>query len=152
MPTVVSTEASRPAVAVTDNRAPMPHRGSSAPHVPVVPIGYGLLGAGIVALLDRMRRAQQRLRPAGLRIALPEGDLVELERGLRIASDPGSADWIDLSLRLLSVTVRRGDWRLPVVSAVRLRDDVVEIVLRPTSQFSFPLLPSSPDQMARVGC
>jgi hypothetical protein len=112
-----------------------------------VPIGYGILGAGIVALLDRMRRAQQRLRPAGLRIALPEGDLVELERGLRISSDPGSADWIDLSLRLLSVTIRRNQLEPPIVSAVRLRDNAVEIMFDPKSQLLLALSPfeSGPD-------
>ncbi len=125
----------------TTSRAPEKDRGSSGRHIPVAPIGYGLLGAGIVALLDRMRRAQQRLRPTGLRIALPEGDLVELERGLRISSDPGSADWIDLSLRLLSVTVRRERLETPVVSAVFLRPNAVEIVLDPSSPLSSPPLP-----------
>ncbi len=117
------------------------HHHSEVPHVPIAPIGYGLLGAGIVALLDRMRRAQQRLRPTGLRIALPEGDLVELERGLRISSDPGSADWIDLSLRLLSVTVRRNQLEPPSVSAVRLRENAVEIIFDPKNPVSLPPLP-----------
>ncbi len=108
--------------------------GSSGPHVPIVPIGFGLLGAGIVALLERMRRAQQRHRPEGLRIALPEGDLVELERGLRVGADSGAADWVDLSLRLLSASVRRGHLESPVVSAVLLRDDVVEVLLHHPDQ------------------
>jgi DNA-binding SARP family transcriptional activator len=121
--------------------APITHHDSNhpgLPHIPVAPIGYGLLGAGIVALLERMRRAQHRLRPTGLRIALPEGDLVELERGLRISADPGSVDWIDLSLRLLSVTVRRNHLEPPVISAVRLRDNSVEIMFDPTSKLSLP--------------
>jgi len=123
---------------------PPVHRGSSAPHLPVAPIGYGLLGAGIVAILDRMRRAQQRLRPAGLRIALPEGDLAELERGLRAAADPGSADWVDLSLRLLSVVVQRSQSAIPEVSAVRLRDEAVEIILDPTGRRSQAPAPFEP--------
>ena len=134
----------RPNVTTATGRAT--HHGSS-PHIPVVPIGFGLLGAGIVALLERMRRAQHRLRPTGLRIALPEGDLVELERGLRIAADPGSADWIDLSLRLLSVTVRRHQLEALVVSAVRLRQSAVEIMFDPASRLSLPPSPfeSGPD-------
>ncbi len=112
-------------------------RGTGAPHLPVAPIGYGLMGAGIVALLDRMRRAQQRLRPTGLRIALPKGDLAELERGLRVAADPGSADWVDLSLRLLAVTVQRGQVPIPAISAVRLQSDLVEIVLDAPGPASF---------------
>ncbi len=108
-------------------------RGPSGPHVPILPIGFGLLGAGIVALLDRMRRAQQRLRPEGLRIALPEGDLIELERGLRLGADSGAADWVDLSMRLLSANVRRGMLETPIISAVLLRDDVVEVILQTES-------------------
>jgi len=96
---------------------------------PIEAIGFGLLGAGIVALLDRMRRTQQRLRPTGLRIALPEGELAQLEHGLRVGSNPGSAEWIDLSLRLLSVIVRRHGITPPPVWAVRLRDDAVELLL-----------------------
>ena len=117
-------------------------RGSSGPHVPILPIGFGLLGAGIVTLLERMRRAQQRLRSEGLRIALPEGDLVELERGLRVGADSGAADWIDLSLRLLSASVRRSHLESPVVSAVLLRDDVVEVILR--DPIPFPPSPFEP--------
>lgn len=132
------------------NRAPLlstgirdveSRHGPSGPHIPVAPIGYGILGAGIVGLLDRMRRAQQRNRGVGLRIALPEDDLVELERGLRIAADPGSAEWIDLSLRLLSVSLRREDLEAPAVSAVVLRDDAVEIVLDPTRSLPPPPSP-----------
>jgi DNA-binding SARP family transcriptional activator len=115
-------------------RAPAVRHSSAPPHVPIGPIGYGLLGAGVVALLDRMRRVQQRHRPTGLRIALPEGDLVELERGLRIAADTGSTDWIDLALRLLAVTVQRSQVETPSVLAVRLRDDAIEIVLDATSR------------------
>jgi DNA-binding SARP family transcriptional activator len=140
--TSVRTEDVHPSTADSlSSVVPAAQHHSQAPHVPLAPIGYGLLGAGIVALLDRMRRAQQRLRPTGLRIALPEGDLVELERGLRISSDPGSADWIDLSLRLLSVTVRRNQLEPPVVSAVRLRENAVEIMFDPKTPVSLPTLP-----------
>lgn len=118
--------------------------GVPGPHIPVTPIGYGLLGAGVVSLLDRMRRAQQRKRPAGLRIALPDGDLIELERGLRIAADPGAVDWVDLSLRLLAVAVRRNHRDTPLVSAVCLREDVVEIMFDPSSEPSLPPPPFEP--------
>lgn len=140
-PRVRGDDTNPPAVASTAGRSVESGRVSPGPHLPVAPIGYGLLGAGIVALLDRMRRTQQRHRSSGLRIALPEGDLMELERGLRIAADPGSADWVDLSLRLLSVSRRRGELEIPVVSAVLLREDAVEIVLDPTRSFPAPPSP-----------
>jgi len=107
----------------------------------VAPIGYGLLGAGIVAILDRMRRAQQRQRPTGLRIALPEGDLVELERGLRIGADQDSVEWVDLSLRLASVVVRQNQIVPPSVLAVRLSDEAVELILDCGDQVGDPPTP-----------
>ncbi len=147
-PMTLDDHSNRQISASTPSRDLGNERERSGSHVPVAPIGYGLLGAGIVALLDRMRRAQQRNRALGLRIALPEGDLTELERGLRIATDPGSADWVDLSIRLLSVTRRRGDLEIPAVSALLLRDDAVEIVLDPTRSCPAPPPPfeAGPDK------
>ncbi len=103
-------------------------------HVPVEPIGFGLLGAGIVALIDRMRRAQQRLRPTGLRIALPSADVADLERGLRLTADPGAVEWVDLALRLLSVLVRRNSMSPPSVVGLRVRPDDIELMLDRTKQ------------------
>ena len=103
------------------------HRASPA-RVPIAPIGFGILGAGIIALLDRMRRAQQRRRPTGLRIALPGADVAELERGLRLAADSGSAEWVDLGLRLLSTLVRRHRLTTPHVAVVRVRPDAIEFI------------------------
>jgi len=133
--TTAVSENGHPDAQKTDARvAPgreVPGREAAPRGVPVLPIGYGLLGAGVVALLDRMRRAQQRRRLSGLRIALPQGDVVELERGLRLAADQGAAEWINLSLRLLSVMVRRAKGPPPPVMAVRLREDAVELLLDP---------------------
>jgi LysM domain len=137
-PMIRGDDPNRPAFASIPSRSLESRKEPPGPHVPAAPIGYGLLGAGIVALLDRMRRAQQRNRASGLRIALPEGDLAELERGLRIAADPGSADWVDFTLRLLSVCRRRGDLETPTISALLLRDDVVQIVLDPTCPCATP--------------
>ncbi|HUA95083.1 MAG TPA: LysM peptidoglycan-binding domain-containing protein [Acidimicrobiales bacterium] len=125
------------------------HRSTGAPrgdgsHLPVEPIGYGLIGAGIVALLDRLRRVQQRRRPAGLRIALPEGDLVELERGLRVSADNEAAAWIDRSLRMLSAAVRRGHLHPPQILAVRLTEEVVELWLDPAGPAQACIAPFEP--------
>jgi hypothetical protein len=61
-----------------------------------------------------------------------------------MAADPGSVDWIDLSLRLLSVTVRRGQLEPPAVWAVRLRDSAVEILIDAKSRHSLPPPPFEP--------
>lgn len=66
-----------------------------------MPIGVGVLGAGVLALLARMRRAQQRHRRPGRRIALPTGDLATLEAGLHLTDDPGAAHCVELAVRLL---------------------------------------------------
>lgn len=60
--------------------------------IPVGPIGYGILGAGIVTLLERLRRVQRRHRPTGLRIALPEADLAGLEQRIRMDADDDAAN------------------------------------------------------------
>lgn len=134
----------------TGHRAPPASNvGTGLPVAPVVPIGYGLLGAGAVALLDRMRRAQQRRRPRGLRIALPDGDLAELERGLRVAVDRGSVDWIDLSLRYLSLLVQRESVEPPSVLAVRLRDEAIEFLLETDLVGSDPPAPFERDGTGR---
>ncbi len=101
--------------------------------VPFRSLGYGILGAGVITLLDRMRRVQRRHRTRGLRIALPEGDLAELERRLRAGSDPEGVEAIDLGLRALVVNCLRSDVMPPRVTMIRLRDRTMEIVLDPAS-------------------
>lgn len=99
-------------------------------HVPVVPIGSGVLGAAVVLLVDRMRRAQQRRRPEGLRVSLPDADIRELEGGLRAGADLSLLRDVQGALRLLWATVAR-DGPPPPLVAARLGGDQVEFVLDP---------------------
>ena len=126
----VAPEGIRVATSSVPGHGPDQHR---SPPFPVVPVGYGLLGAGVVALLDRMRRAQQRRRPEGLRIALPSADLADLERGLRASADHGAVEWIDLALRLLVALARRHNAEPPAVWGVRLGEHSVEVLIDPAS-------------------
>jgi DNA-binding SARP family transcriptional activator len=107
------------------------HRGAP---VPIVPIGYGVLGAVVIAVIDRMRRAQQRHRRSGLRITLPDSDLAELERGLRLGADPEAVEWVDLGQRLLSSRTlgNSGSTPPPRIVAVRLRTDALELLIDPS--------------------
>jgi hypothetical protein len=50
--------------------------------------GGGLLAAGVVATLARLRRVQQHRRRHGRRIKLPTGDAAGIEMGLRAAQAP----------------------------------------------------------------
>lgn len=122
-----------------------PTEANDAPHpaapLPIAPIGYGVLGAGVIALLERMRRVQRRYRPNGLRIALPDGDLVALERRLRVDSDPDGLEIIDLGLRALVVHSLRCEMPPPQAALVRLGDDALEIVLDPGSVHGKPPAP-----------
>jgi DNA-binding SARP family transcriptional activator len=95
--------------------------------IPVGPIGYGVLGAGVVALLEGLRRAQRRHRPAGLRIALPDAELAELEHRLRTGADAEAASWIDLGMRSLLVASRRSGVEPARFDFVRLTEDALEI-------------------------
>jgi DNA-binding SARP family transcriptional activator len=95
-----------------------------------------VLGASVIGVLERMRRAQQRRRSTGLRIALPEQELAHLERGLRVGADDEAVEWIDLAQRLLATRARSifqlhatPSFGLPRTIAVRLCPDVVELLL-----------------------
>ncbi len=113
---------------LTDSSLRGRHATSS---VPLGMIVYGILGAGVIALLERMRRVQRRYRRNGLRIALPDDDLVALERRLRADSDPEGADIIDFGLRALVVYSLRRAMAPPLAALVRLGDQALQITLDP---------------------
>jgi DNA-binding SARP family transcriptional activator len=98
-------------------------------NVPLAPFGYGLLGAGVVMIINRLRRAQQRHRPVGRRIALPDDDLIGAEQLLRSSADYSAADWIDACLRILVASCRRHGRRPPNVVAVRVFEQATELIL-----------------------
>jgi DNA-binding SARP family transcriptional activator len=112
--------------------ARLEHRRSASPRetppaIPLDLVGYSVLGAGVVILLDRMRRVQRRHRPTGLRIALPVEDLVALERRLRVEADPMAMDAIDLGLRALVVLSQRAGQSPPALTAIRLGEHRLEV-------------------------
>jgi len=120
---------------------------SRAP-LPLGVIEYGVLGAGVVALLEKLRRVQRRHRPGGMRIALPESDLAALERRLRIEADPEGVDIIDLGLRALVTLSLRCGVMPPLATVVRLGDHALEIVLDPISASRLPPQPFTSDPQA----
>jgi len=117
-------------------------------NVPAGAIAYGVLGAGVIALLERLRRVQRRHRPVGMRIALPDDDLVLLERRLRIDSDPEGVEIIDLGLRALVVHCLRCGMTPPQAALVRLRDHALEVVLDAGSTSRVPPAPFTADSRA----
>jgi DNA-binding SARP family transcriptional activator len=84
-----------------------------------------------------------------MRIALPQGDLAQLERRLRVESDPEGVEVIDLGLRALVVSCRRYEVMPPRLTLVRLGDHSLEIMLDPSSESRVPPPPftTSPSSM-----
>jgi DNA-binding SARP family transcriptional activator len=105
---------------------------------PVTPIEYGILGAGVILVLDRMRRARQRHVPQGVRISLPKGELADLERGLRSAADRPLLSSVDIGIRLLAELVANGACSWPPLVAVRCRPDLLELVMDPIPALNPP--------------
>ncbi len=99
------------------------------PAPPVVPVGAGVVGAGVVRLLDRMRRVQQRYRPEGSYIRLPERDLSGFEQRLRVGDGWVLTHQVETAIRQLAASVSVRQDELPQVLGVRVHSEVIELVL-----------------------
>ena len=97
--------------------------------VPVMPVGGGIVGAGVVSLLERMRRAQQRHRDEGTYIRLPDRSEREFEQRLRIGDGLAITHEVDGSLRLLAqvLVASRSDVR--EVKGIKVHAEVIEVVM-----------------------
>jgi nucleoid-associated protein YgaU len=73
----------------------------------VLLVGAGLLAAGAIATLDRIRRAKLRRRQPGQRIVLPKGSLARTEQRVRGLADADTADLLDVVLRSLVAACER---------------------------------------------
>ena len=101
-------------------------RGGEAP-LPLV--GAALLGAGVVTLLERMRRTQQRRRVEGGLIRLPDAKRTHMERRLRRGDGKSTADSVDVALKLFTrVCVGQGG-PPPLVHGVEVHADGIELIL-----------------------
>jgi nucleoid-associated protein YgaU/DNA-binding SARP family transcriptional activator len=80
--------------------------------------GAGLVAAGVIATLDRLRRSRQRRRQPGQRIRLPDGDLAATEQRVRGLADPATADLLDTALRSLAATCLENGREVPNIPLV----------------------------------
>jgi len=113
------------------DRADTPDRAK--PVVPVTPVALaigGLLAAGILTTVARLRRRQQRYRQPGRRLRLPVGAAARTERHLRAAAEPESAKLLDIALRAMAAGIHRAGLAPPTVEAVQLGPATLEILLR----------------------
>ncbi len=112
--------------------------------------GGGLLAGGALAVLLARRRTQLRARRSGRTIASTPAELLTAEAILRSTGSAGgvSARFLDRALRDLSSRLARMGAALPEVSAVRLGDDRLELLLAspPAGQPPVPWTEDGPRQ------
>jgi DNA-binding SARP family transcriptional activator len=96
---------------------------------PLPLVGAGLLGAGLVTLLERMRRTQQRRREHGGLIRLPDPRRGEMERLLRIGEGRGTVLAIDAVLKgFRRACIDRG-MPVPLVRGVEVHASEIELLV-----------------------
>jgi len=90
--------------------------------------GLGLLAAGVVALMNRLRAQRLRRRRPGVRPAAPPPETADVERSLRAAADIEATDLISLALRAMAADLI-GTGELPVIVGVNVDDAALTVLL-----------------------
>ncbi|MEL7975192.1 LysM peptidoglycan-binding domain-containing protein [Isoptericola sp. F-RaC21] len=134
-----------------DSRADSLHAGDDAGLSDRAPWrvagGWGLgalLAAGVVGLVARRRRDQQRRRLPGQSVPLPSGEEAAFEHEARSLADPLSVERVDVALRALARQCADARRPLPVLRAVRLGEATVELYLAAPAELAAPWGASDP--------
>jgi DNA-binding SARP family transcriptional activator/LysM repeat protein len=137
---------STPAPTTTAPQPPATTLGGhpTAAPVPTSVLAVGaLLAAGVLAVLGRLRRRQQRHRQPGRRITLPTGPAADTERQLRAAAEPEAAHYLDLALRAMAAAVHHAGLPAPAVDAVELGPtELVLLLAEPAPAAPPPFAPA----------
>jgi len=96
--------------------------------------GGGLLAAGFLVALARLRIRQRRRRPTGGRMPRPTPELVKHEVHLRVLAETDDREFLDLALRSLSFlrsqeSAGQPTRHPPEIHAARLTPDALELFL-----------------------
>jgi len=91
--------------------------------------GLGILAAGLVALLRRLRGVQLRHRRPGTIPTPPPADTVEIETAIRAAAAPDSTEFIDIALRAMARDVIDVHAPAPEVVGVHLSAEKLRLLL-----------------------
>lgn len=91
--------------------------------------GLGILAAGIVALLRRLRTTQLRHRPAGTIPTSPPPDTARTEAMIRTAAAPTATEFIDAALRAMAHDVIAAHIPPPQVVGVHLSTEKLRLLL-----------------------
>ena len=96
--------------------------------------GAGLLAASTFLVLRQLRRRQFRYRASGRAIAGPARQHMPLEKVLVTDGFAGvrDVDFIDRALRALAADLVHTDGRLPGITAARLTEQHLDLVLAET--------------------
>ena len=106
------------------------HRPRSAR--PIIDIGLPLLAAGgLIATLDRLRRAQQRRRNTGETVPKPPAAAEPVERKARAIAADDAGVWVDTTLRFLAAQLQHRPGTPPAILGVRAGPLGVEVLLDP---------------------
>ncbi|MGH9026967.1 MAG: LysM peptidoglycan-binding domain-containing protein [Acidimicrobiia bacterium] len=89
----------------------------------------GLLAAGVVAMLARLRAVQQRLRPPGRRLPTPTTARADTEHHVRAAAAASPAEWLAAANRALTGALRQRRTPTPAFVAARLGREHLELLL-----------------------
>ncbi|MER6117937.1 LysM peptidoglycan-binding domain-containing protein [Streptomyces sp. NPDC001743] len=98
-----------------------------------------LFAAAVLAVLGGRRALQQRRRRPRRRIPMPQQATAtaDLEKQLRVASDPEGLDLVDVALRTLAANCAKAGQPLPPLEAVRVTAKGLELYLSaPTPQIA----------------
>ena len=90
-----------------------------------------MVGAGVVRLIDRMRRVQQRHRSEGSYIRLPDTVRRIFEQRLRVGDGWTVAQEADLALRKIAApaTTSTASGQFGLVKGIRIHDEVIELIV-----------------------
>ncbi|MDP8931168.1 MAG: bacterial transcriptional activator domain-containing protein, partial [Actinomycetota bacterium] len=81
-----------------------------------------VVAAGVVAALERLRRARLRRRLPGERLTTPPDQQLRTEQQLRDLAEPDTAEFIELALRALAGWRRKAGQPIPPVDLVSVTD------------------------------
>ena len=87
------------------------------------------MGAGVIRVIDRMRRIQQRHRRDGMLIRLPGGAARRFEERLRAGDGSSVLAEVDDAIRLIIRSATGPGVDPPVVTGVRIHEEIIDIVL-----------------------
>jgi DNA-binding SARP family transcriptional activator len=110
-----------------DSSHRLPPGGGQRP--PSTPLGAGVMGSGVVNILDRMRRVQQRHRRSGQFIGLPDRSQRAFEQRARLGDGREIVAEVDGALRLLARARTAAELGVLTVAGVKVHPEVIEITM-----------------------